>query len=82
MLLSTFCLCERVFTPYLVRTCDNSRELALLLSLTLRDCFNDGGVVGAEIDEDMSDASLQRCQHELVGVQRSKLTSQMASKKA
>ena len=67
MLLSIICLFGHAHGPYLIRTCDNSGEVILLFPLALSNCFNDRGVIGAKIDEDMSDASLRSCQQELVG---------------
>jgi hypothetical protein len=43
---------------YLVWTSHDFGELALLLILAFDNGFNDGGMVGAEVDEDMSDACL------------------------
>jgi hypothetical protein len=53
----------RRFFSYLVGTCDDPGEVAFLLDLTLGDCFDNGRVVGTEIDKDMGDAGLVRdCQ--------------------
>lgn len=43
---------------YLVRTCHNLGELALLLVLALDNGLDDGGMVGAQVDEDVPDAGL------------------------
>jgi hypothetical protein len=40
----------------LIRTCYNSGELAFLLVLALDYGFDDGGMVGSEVDEDMANA--------------------------
>ena len=43
---------------YLVRTCDDLGELALLLILAFDDGFDDGGMVGPKVDKDVTDAVL------------------------
>ena len=44
--------------PYLVGAGDDLRELIGFLLLTLDHGFQDGGVIGAQVDEDMGDAGL------------------------
>ena len=44
---------------HLIWTGDNFRKLSFLLVLPLDYGFDDGGVVGAEIDEDVSNAGLE-----------------------
>jgi hypothetical protein len=47
-------------TAYLVRTCHDLRKFALLLVLALDNGLDDGGMVGAQVDEDVPDASLPK----------------------
>lgn len=47
---------------YLIGTCDDPGKVPFLLVLTLDNGFHDGGVVGAQVDEDMCDTSLQQYQ--------------------
>ena len=46
---------------HFVGACCDARELALLLNLALGDRFDDGGMVGAEIDEAIGDAQFPEC---------------------
>jgi hypothetical protein len=43
---------------YLVRTCYDLGKFALLLVLALDNGLDDGGMVGAQVDEDVPNASL------------------------
>ena len=43
---------------YLIRTGDDFGELALVFVLALDDGFDDAGMVGPQVDEDMADACL------------------------
>ena len=48
-------------SDHFVGACYDARELALLFNLALGDGFDDGGMVGAEIDEAIGDAQLPKC---------------------
>ena len=45
---------------HFVGACYDARELALLFNLALGDSFDDGGMVGAEVDEAIGDAQFPK----------------------
>src|SRR4051812_21454022 len=67
---------------HLIRTGDDFWELPFLFILPFYYCFDDGGVVRAEIDKDMSNARLLAVNVCRIAKERGKRTAQMASKKA
>lgn len=66
---------------YLVGTCDNSGKVPLLFILTFDNGFDYRRVVGAQIYEDVGDASLRFCQCEAGGTALSDLPPRQPQKR-